>query len=197
MISLSSDQKEMLDKIYKLQTELTNELLDYWRQYSYFDTWQFWVNALILILPLVVLFIVLDRQRALLLGFYGFSAHVVFTYIDTFAIRLGLWDYPYQLLPIAPGNLGLDSSFVPVIFMLFYQWAIHYRKNYYLYGSLLVLVLAYVLRPLVTVAGLFRLHEGMHYYHLFLAYFTVMLLSKWTTNLFLKLQRISPLKKLV
>lgn len=178
----------MLDRIHKLQKELTNELLDYWMQYSNLSTWQFWVNALVFILPLVLLFVVLNRKRALQIGFYGFSAHVIFTYIDTIAIRLGYWDYPYQIFPIAPGNVGLDSSFVPVVFMLLYQWTLIAKKNYYIYGSLLVLVLAYVLRPIVSAAGLFRLFEGVHYYHLFLAYFTVMLLSKWTANLFVKLE---------
>ncbi|GIQ69304.1 hypothetical protein DUZ99_04800 [Xylanibacillus composti] len=185
---MSEQQREMLERINEMQRQLTSTWIDYWREYSSFSTWQFWVNVLMFVVPLVVLFMILDKRRALQIGFFGYSVHVLFTYIDSISHRFGYGQYPYQMVPFTSGNLGLDSSFVPVVYMLLYQWTLAGRRNYYVYGTLLSLLLAFVFKPLISSIHLFEPTNGMRYSHLFLGYMAIMLFSKWVTKLFVWLQ---------
>ena len=181
---MSKEQIEKLTYLRNSQKEITNEWLDYWIEYSSFNTWQFWVVAAMLIVPLIVLYFKMDRSKALLLGFYGFNVHVWFSYTDTFLVRMGLVSYPYQVIPITPVNFGLDVSLIPVLFMFLYQYVLKHEKNYYLYATGLSAGLAFVLKPYLVVFNLFDMHT-VNYFHLFLAYVGVSLFSRWMTNLFL------------
>ncbi|WP_374121057.1 CBO0543 family protein [Neobacillus sp. PS2-9] len=49
-------------------------------------------------------------------------------YINLLGVNRGLWSYPFQLIPTMP-SFAFDSSFVPVTFMLVYQWTLHHKKN--------------------------------------------------------------------
>ena len=59
--------------------------------------------------------------------FYGYNIHVLFGYIDLYGRNLGYWNYPFPVFPPIPG-LSLDTSLVPVTFMLVYQWTIKRKK---------------------------------------------------------------------
>src|SRR5690625_1557519 len=118
---MKSQQFEFLDLIRATTEEINQYQIEYWQSFSYFTTWQFWALVLMLILPLIVLFIAIDKSKILLLGFFGFNYHVWFSYTNSIGIGLGLWEYPYHLIPGLP-SFSLDASFVPVSFMLLYQW---------------------------------------------------------------------------
>ncbi|EOW8912860.1 hypothetical protein ACOVAE_003086, partial [Listeria monocytogenes] len=80
---MNEEQRSIFDKIIEDYENLMSEGIDYWARFSNLDTWQFWVNVVFLILPLIVIWFSIDKKRALLLGFYGFNVHVWFTYIDS------------------------------------------------------------------------------------------------------------------
>ncbi|MFC0559479.1 CBO0543 family protein [Halalkalibacter alkalisediminis] len=187
---MSKEQIEKLTSLRTSQKEITNEWINYWLEYSFLDTWQFWIVASMLILPLVILYFKMDRSKAFLLGFYGFNIHVWFSYTDTIFVRIGLVSYPYQAIPVIPANFGLDVSLVPVLFMFLYQYVLNHKKNYYIYATGLSAALAFVLKPYLVVFNLFELHN-VNYFHLFLAYVVVFLVSKWITDLFLYFTKTS------
>lgn len=180
-----SKQLEQINKAHETMSKLTS---DYWRSYSDMGTWQFWFLLAMLVLPLVALYFFIDRKRALLIGFYGFNVHVWFQYIDTLGVTRGLWNYPYKIVPLLPSSVALDTAFVPVVFMLFYQWTISRKKNYYLFGIGLCLVFSFLVKPALVSFGLFQMYEGMNFFYLFLLYIAIMLVSKWITSLFLHFQ---------
>ncbi|MFB5191643.1 CBO0543 family protein [Alicyclobacillus fastidiosus] len=159
--------------------------MHYWSLYSGPGTWQFWFNCFILIAPLTVLYVQLDRRKALLIGFYGFNVHIWFGLIDAFGSGRALWTYPYKIFPFLPISFALDVSLVPVVYMLVYQWTINHEKNYYLYATLTSAAFAFVLKPVFSVLQLFHLYRWMNYFYLFLGYVVVMLVSKLITDLFL------------
>ncbi|WP_053601123.1 CBO0543 family protein [Bacillus sp. FJAT-18017] len=128
-------QQDMINNIESLEKSLTEVWNTYWREYSSFDSLQFWVNAALLIVPLILLFFTIDRKRAFLLGFYGFCVHFIFTYIDAYNSTHGKVFYPYKVFPILPSSFTLDVSLIPVVFMLTYQWTLNRNKNYYLYND--------------------------------------------------------------
>lgn len=152
-------------------------------------TWQFWVNIAFLDLPLIALYFLIDKKKALLIGFFGFNVHVWFTNIDQFGVLRGLWNYPYYVIPFTPVSFVLDVSLVPVVYMLVYQWTINNNKNRYLYLTLVSAFLAFIFKPILTWLDLFRMYEWMNFVYLFCGYLILMLISIWITAFFLHLQK--------
>ena len=181
---LEQQQKEALDKLVMEGKQTAFEWIDYWWEFSSFNTWQFWVNILMLTVPLIILYFKIDRQKAFHLGFYGFSVHILFTYFDTTLVRFGLISYPYQAIPILQVNFGLDVSLIPVSFMLLYQWSLNQNKNFYLYGTLLSGFLAFIFKPILKMHNLMQWYEWANVFYLFCFYIIIFVISKWLTNLF-------------
>jgi hypothetical protein len=181
---MKEGQLSSLERLLNNQKELADNWIEYWLAYSSIGTWQFWVNVAFIIIPLIVLYFTIDRRRAFHLGFYGYSAHVLSTYIDGFATRHGFWEYPFKAIPILPISFGLDTSLIPVVYMLVYQWTLNHKKNYYIYALLVSILFAFVFKPILSALNLFTLENGANYFHLLLLYLSGALLSKWATNLF-------------
>ncbi|MGG2199440.1 MULTISPECIES: CBO0543 family protein [Paenibacillus] len=179
-----AEQSKQLEQINRMQENLSLLWFNYWQQYSNLSTWQFWFYAALLIVPLIVLYVFIDKRRALQIGFFGFNVHVWFTYIDAYGIKNGLWSYPYQAIPSTITSIALDASFIPVVYMFVYQWTLHKHKNYYLYATALSVLLSFLFKPALSAFGLFQLYKGANYFYLLLGYLTIMLISKWITNLF-------------
>lgn len=167
--------------------EVTQFEKEYWTSFSNFDVWQFWVITLLLIVPLIVLFILIDKNKMLLLGFFGLNYHVWFSYATSIAVSLGLWEYPYQITPFLPG-FSFSASLIPVCFMLLYQWTLNHKKNIYLYAVILSAIIAFVLEPIMVKLHLLHIFKGVNYVHLFLLFVALSIVSKLITNLFLWLQ---------
>ncbi|MCD8509312.1 MAG: hypothetical protein LRY73_05140 [Bacillus sp. (in: Bacteria)] len=127
---MSEEQLDLLQEVRAKLTSVTHLQNEYWNAYSNMGTWQFWLVILMLILPLIALFLYMDKRKALLLGFFGLNYHVWFHYTNAIGIIYGLWEYPYELLPFLP-SFALDASLVPVLFMFLYQWCMNREKNVY------------------------------------------------------------------
>ena len=164
-------------------------IIQYWRTYSNLNTWQFWFLLGALIVPLIILYFLIDKKRALLIGFFGFNIHVWFHYFDLFTTTHGLTNYPYKAIPFLPVSILLDSTLIPVAFMLLYQWTTQHNKNYYLYATSLSAFIAFLFKPALVTFDLFRIYKGMNYFYIFLMILFVSFLSKWMTNLFLQFQK--------
>ena len=184
---MNEKQEKMLQTIREANESISKMSVEYWKLYSGFDDWQFWVVISMLIVPLIVLILKIDRSKMLLLGFYGLNYHIWFAYTNSAGIKMGLWEYPYAILPVLP-SFALDASLVPVSYMLMYQWTINQNKNFYLYSTILSAVLAFILKPILVSHHFFRMFEFVNYLHLFLFYVAFFVVSKLITNLFLKLQ---------
>ena len=167
--------------------ELSQYQLKYWKLFSDMENWQFWVVIMMLIVPLIVLFVSIDKDKTLLLGFFGLNYHIWFAYVNSIGISLGLWEYPYQILSFIP-SFPLDASLVPVSFMLLYQWTLNHKKNIYLYSILLSVFFAFILKPILVYFHFFHMFKGVNYFHLFLFYVAFFIVSKLITDLFLWLR---------
>lgn len=185
---MTTDQQQLLNRLTLSQRALGHDWNNYWQQYS-FATWQFWVGLILFLSPLVVLYFVIDRKKAFRIGFYGFNVHVWFNYIDNFGTSSGLWIYPFKVFPFLSVNATMEASFVPVAYMLVYQWALNRQRNYYVYATVLSAAFAFLLKPIMTWLHFFQMYQWVNYFYLFLGYMVIMLLSKWITDLFAYLQK--------
>jgi hypothetical protein len=188
-VIVNKDQLDALEKLRLAEIEQSDRWVSYWQDYSDIHSWQFWVVLAMLILPLIILILFIDRRKIFLLGFYGFAVHIFFAITDVFGISRGLWLYPYKLLPGIPANISLDSSFVPVAYILVYQYILNKNKNYYIWILLLCLALAFFLKPLMVGIGIFRFGGKENFLLLFWGYASVALIAKWTTDVFVYLQK--------
>jgi pilus assembly protein TadC len=181
---MTSGQQYTLDNLMNMQRNLGQSWMSYWQTYSNVTTWQFWVNLVLFVAPLIILYFYIDRSRIFRIGFFGFNVHVWFGYIDLLGGALGLWAYPYKILPFFTISVSLEAALVPVAYMLLYQWALERKRNYYLYATILSAILAFGLKPAMAALSLFKMYQWMNYFYLFLGYIVIMLLSKWITDVF-------------
>ncbi|MUK88648.1 hypothetical protein GMD78_09620 [Ornithinibacillus sp. L9] len=185
---MQKEQQEWLEKLRFLTEELTRLQNEYWWSYSGFGTWQLWAIVLLIIIPLIILFVVIDRRKILLIGFFGLSYHVWFHYLNATGIRFGLWEYPYQLLPFLP-SFVLDAALIPICYMLVYQWTLNYNKNIYLYAGILSAIFAFLMKPILVNLEFFIKVDAINYFYIFLIYYGIFLVAKGITSLFLHLQQ--------
>lgn len=184
-VSVNKEQLEILEKIRKIEHDQSDRWMEYWYEYSNIYSWQLWVVIAMLVVPLIMLFLFIDRRKVFHLGFYGYSIHIFMAITDAFGVSRGAWIYPYKLVPGVPANVSLDASFVPVSYILLYQYTLNKGKNYYIWMLALSLVFAFVVKPLMVGIGLFRFGGKEDFLMLFWLYLGVALISKWITDAFI------------
>jgi hypothetical protein len=183
-------QQQILQEIDKLDIKLMELTLAHWIRFGHFGTWQFWINVVFFILPLIITYILIDRKKIFQVAFYGYSFHVMFVYLDVFFSRFNFWDHPYLMIPIIPVSIPVDASLVPVTFMLAYQFAINHNKNFYL-TILITATFVTLIAWIWQLLGLLKLYNGMNLFHIFLCDVGIAILAYWFTNLFLRLKKQS------
>lgn len=187
---MGEEQLGAFNHLVEMQKELTTLEMKYWNQYSSYNDWHFWFMVVLLILPLIVLYLFIDRRRMFHLGFFGFSIHILQSYVDSAAVYLGKWTYLYKLIPIYPISFALDASCIPVTFMLIYQWTLNHKKNFYLYATMPAIFFAFIAKPFLVGINITKLGPsggGFAYLILFISHLFIAYASKWITDLFRKL----------
>ncbi|WP_079504617.1 hypothetical protein [Mesobacillus jeotgali] len=180
---MEKERIKEFDKIVELGEQGQKALNQYWLDYSLYASVEYLMMVLFLVGPLILLFFKIDRTKIFRIAFFGYSIHMIFGYQDLFGRNMGYWNYPFPVIPVLPG-ISLDSSLIPVTFMLVYQWTINHKKNYYLYAILTAVILSFGFKPLLVGLGLFKMYEDVSYFHLFISYLSVLILAKLLTNLF-------------
>ncbi|WP_121614360.1 CBO0543 family protein [Mesobacillus foraminis] len=186
---MEKNQLDMIHEILKAEKDLSHKWVEYWQHYSHYHTWEFWFVFAMFTVPLLAVALFIDRKRAFEIGFFGYSVHVFFAYIDLFGTNNGYWIYPYKLFPFLPSNLTLDSSFVPVIYMFFYQFMLDKGKYYYVGLVGLSFAFAYLIKPLMVGIGLFRFGGKENFFLLFIGYLAIGLIAKLLTSFFMYLRK--------
>jgi hypothetical protein len=106
----------------------------------------------------------------------------------TISVINALWNYPHTIIPFFSISIALETSLIPVTFMLLYQWTLNNKKNYYLYATGYCLFLGFLFKPALTIFQIFQLYKG-NYFYMFLCYLSVSFISKWITNVFIHFEK--------
>lgn len=176
------------DKTVKLNEEAHRALISYWKDNEIYLSFEFWFMVSILVVPLIILFFKIDKSKLFLMGFYGYSIHMLFAYTDAFGRNMGFWNYPFPIFPVIPG-LALDSSFVPVMFILIYQYTLNHKKNYYVYTIIVSAIFSFGFKPVLVGMGMFRMYGEINYLHLFISFIPVLVLAKVIVDVFLWVEK--------
>ena len=193
MSVILTEQARKYEEIKEAQEAVFDLWNEYWLEYSAFNTWQFWFNVLMIILPLIILCLFVDRKKLFLLLFFGFNIHVWTAYIDSMATRANYIGYPYKAIPTLPIHFGMDSSLVPVLFIFIYQYTLKKKANFFLHSLILIALISFLLKPFFVEIHLFYLSKGTNYFYIFLGYVLITIVSKGIVEFFLRLQSKSEL----
>ncbi|GGE43249.1 hypothetical protein GCM10011391_22590 [Pullulanibacillus camelliae] len=174
-------QHDIMEKEHALNMVLK----DFWDQFSSWNTWQFWVILAVLIFPLVLLYFFMDRKRLFEIFFFGYTVHILWTYVDIFLETHNYMIHTYMLTWILPYALNLTTSFLPVGFLLLYQYCTNHRKNFYLFTIILSFIFSVILAPLEKYIGLVELRNHFHFYYVFFIDIGIAFIAYWFT-LFLR-----------
>ncbi|GGH79985.1 hypothetical protein JOD43_002272 [Pullulanibacillus pueri] len=186
---MSHQQELLLDQIRKLNHQIADLNAHYWKLYNNVDTWQFWLNAVFLIVPLIVLLIYIDRKRVFQILFFGYTIHVLMNDLDIVSVLKGLVYHPYSLIPIPQVHLAIDTSFIPVFFMLVYQYSLNHKKNVYVLGILASACTGFLLGFFTEKTNLLQMYQWMHLWVLFLVNILEFFIAHWLTHFFLLFYR--------
>ncbi|MBM7662981.1 hypothetical protein JOC85_003807 [Bacillus mesophilus] len=178
------NQKEFFKQIVENRIELFESFHEYWVLYSSFHTWEFWINLFLLIIPLLMLAVFIDRKRIFEIGFFGFAIHSIAIYIDIYGINEGLWGYPTQITSYLVSNFSLDASLLPISCMFVYQYT--YKKGPIFYFSVigLAVLFAFILKPLFVRFGLFYMSPNFTYFQLLMFYLAGLAIAVIIANIF-------------
>ncbi|UFT99774.1 hypothetical protein KO561_02010 [Radiobacillus kanasensis] len=184
------DFKEYRNQITEKNDELYSLISSFWSEYSGLGTWQFWVVLSSFILPLIVLWFIVDRKRIFEVFFFGYTVHLLWSYINLILEQHSYMVHPYSLSPILPYAINLTSSVLPVSFLLIYQYCTKNNKNFYMYILIISAIFSFVLVPLESQIGLLDLNRGFNHVHIFAIDIGITFIAYWAT-LFVKRIRLN------
>ncbi len=180
---------EHWNKVFQINDELRRLMNTYWENYSSFGDWQFWLVLAVMLVPLVLVYFVVDRKRIFEIFFFGYTVHIVWTYIDIGLAKYNLFIHTYFLTPLFPAALSMTASALPVGYLLVYQYCTNHKKNFYLYALLLSAVFAFGFATIEEYLGLVEMRKGMNQFHIFLLDLAVVYPTYWFTKLIKKMKK--------
>ena len=175
---------EQFDKAAGMRKESADALMDYWLQHNIYESFEFWLLVALFLFPLVLLAFKIDKRHIFMVGFFGFSVHVLSLYMNVVGINKGFWNFPIPVLPFLPA-VAFDASLVPITYMLVFQWTNNNKKNYYLFAIITSMFFAVILEPILLQMEIFKLYGNINYIHRLIGYISISFIAKLLTNLLL------------
>ncbi|MGY4691668.1 hypothetical protein [Salibacterium sp. K-3] len=170
--------REYWNQIQEKRDELNALISSYWSDYSNVGTWEFWVVVSLLVLPLCLLYFI-DRRRIFELFCFGYTVHLLWTYIDLILENYNLLIHTRFITPQLPFALTVTTSLLPVGFLLLYQYCTNHKKNFYIYTVLLSAVFVFVFMSIEKGMGMVELEHGMNQFYIFLIDIVIAYISYW------------------
>ncbi|WP_202079923.1 hypothetical protein [Caldalkalibacillus salinus] len=180
--------KEYWEEIYDTNDKFNQLIGLFWQEYAHMGTWQFWVVAGLFLAPLVLLYFTVDRRRIFEIFFFGYTVHIFWGYTDIFLGRSNYFIHTYFLAPMLPFALNMTASFLPVSFLLLYQYCTNHNKNFYIYAAILSAVFSFLLVTIEVQLGLAELRKGIRMYHIFIIDIIIVYFAYGFTRLCVKLR---------
>lgn len=181
--------KAYWDEIFTKSEELNALITSYWKDYSNIGTWQFWTVIALLVIPLILVYFAIDRKRIFEVFFFGYTVHILWTYIDIAIEKYGYFVHTYFITPVFPHALNMTVSALPVGFLLLYQYCTNRNKNFYLYTLVLSAIFAFGFASIEQYFGLLEFRKGMNHFYIFLIDVGIGYSAFWLTKIVIKLKK--------
>ncbi|OZU88162.1 hypothetical protein CIL03_13645 [Virgibacillus indicus] len=103
------NESELYNQIYQQKEQLGSLISEYWNLYSGMDTWYFWFNVASVLIPLVILYFAIDRQRIFEISFFGFAVHVLWANIDSILSSNNYLVHAHTLTHLIPSGITMTA----------------------------------------------------------------------------------------
>lgn len=124
-------------------------------------TWQWWLQAAMMVIPIVVWIVVRKKKSTGRLLLAGLFVMLVTSWMDFVGNTFGLWHYPYQFVPTFPPFLPWETLItVEVLFLL--QYGVGW--NPWIKAIALSLVNSFAGEPLAVWLGLYEPRHWTYFY---------------------------------
>ena len=169
----------VFNEIYKLQIALRDISLKDWAPNELFK-WNWWVGISVFIIPIIVCWILIDKKRILDIVLFGCLVSLITNFLDIVGHDYGLWDYPILLLPNIHHFIEVDSSALPVAYMLIYQYFPSWKK-FIIANIIMAAISAFIIEPLFVFMKLYE-KPGWKYIYSFPIYIILAILCRFLMN---------------
>ncbi|MBU9713041.1 hypothetical protein [Evansella tamaricis] len=176
------DYNQYWVEINHKSNEVNSLVRSYWHDYSHTGTWQFWFSLILLVLPVIILFFTVDRKRVFELLFYGYTVHILWTYISIPLERGGYFIHTYFVSPLLPFSLNMTASVIPVSYILLYQYCTNRKKNFYLYAIIVGAIFGFGISSIEAALGLVEFGDEMSRFYLFIICSSITIFAYWATR---------------
>lgn len=153
--------------------------LKHWFNYEVF-TWQWWGKFVYLIIPIILLYKLLDRKRIFELASYGLMISLISNVLDVIGVNFVLWTYPIRFLPT--GFFAIhDLVVITITSMLVYQYCFSW-KSFIVANIILSAMGAYIKDPLLTLINVYKQINWNHTYS-FVLFLIMSIICKYIINI--------------
>lgn len=162
--------------IIELKKLLEQVNSDYWLTHTFLN-WEWWLLLVLTIIPWLVIWKVMDKERTYEILTYGFLLASLTMIVDNIGSSLVWWDYPNQLDPVSLPLFPADVSIVPCAMMVVYQYFKTWRS--YVVAMLgLALFAAYIGEEIFILMD-FYTRISFKAYHTVIFFMVAGILGKW------------------
>ncbi|WP_018931829.1 CBO0543 family protein [Gracilibacillus lacisalsi] len=142
------------EKILDLQYKLADYRKQYWIEHDLF-TWQWWLLLLVFIIPWVIWYKVIPKEKKAECLSYGLLLGLLASQLDEIGINSGAWAYSYQLTQLNRGLNPYNFSFIPVAYMIAYYYFPKW-KHFILANVAIAILAAFITEPILTKMGIYK-----------------------------------------
>ena len=182
------NESELMNQIIQTKIMYKQLTMEHWVNYEVF-TWQWWLGLACVVIPLLLMWKLVDKRRLLEIIAFGFMVNILATFLDVVGSELLLWNYTLRIIPQLPLLFPVDFVLVPIFYMLIYQrypaW-----KQFLLASTILALAFAFVAEPLAVYIKQYELIHWKFIYS-FPIYIVIAILCKIFANKMLSVQERS------
>lgn len=131
-----------LETIEKVRDQLRYMVFDRWKE-KVFLTWEWWLLLLLTILPWVIWWKFVDKNRLYEILPFGLIIIILTSTLDILGTELLWWSYPIKLVPVVPPLITPDVAIVPCLMMVVYQYFTSW-KSFFLANFVLSVLAAFL-----------------------------------------------------
>lgn len=177
-------------KIYEANSLMSSAIKN-----AFLFTWTWWLGIALIIIPWVLWFTFVKKESMGRILLAGFTSMLLSCVIESIAISLGKWSYPFTLIPFFPVlYIVFDWCLLPVAVMFFIQ--LKPNINPFIKAIVFGLVGAFILEPIFEKLHFYNAKDWHHTYDFFI-HSSIFLISFWisTMNNFEKIKSDENVKR--
>ncbi|MGG5253451.1 CBO0543 family protein [Neobacillus sp. SM06] len=156
------DQFPSNEKVHELQAKLSTFRQQHWMNVELFSL-QWWLLVLLMIVPWIIWWRLIDKKRMVEILLYGFFVIVTSTILDDIGSHILLWDYHFNLTPLVHQLGPINLSVLPISFMVIYQYCSTW-KSFFIWHVFLAAGGSFVVEPFFAYMGIYELYKWKFFY---------------------------------